>query len=169
MIERKTADLEIRSLGPADVDALTGFFHALVESGMNKTFHPHPFDAATAQTICCEPRKDWYAAAFVSDAGATEMAGYVMLRGWDAGYEIPAFGVCVLPQFQRLGFGRLLLQHALLVARLRGAPSVRLKVYPDNTRAVAMYHAQGFTYQPALEQDQLVGYYHFAKSERAGR
>ena len=42
-------------------------------------------------------------------------------------------------------------------ARLRGATKIRLKVYPTNTAAVALYRRLGYTFS-GEEAGQLVGY-----------
>jgi ribosomal protein S18 acetylase RimI-like enzyme len=41
-------------------------------------------------------------------------------------------------------------------ARRRGADKVRLKVYPDNIRAIELYRELGYTFE-AQEAGQLVG------------
>lgn len=49
---------------------------------------------------------------------------------------------------RRCGVRRALLDEALQVARSEGAGAVHLGVYPDNTAAVALYRAAGFTQIP---------------------
>lgn len=133
------------------------FFDAVVSLGLESQFHPHPFDSATANRICEHRELDWYAGAFVRVQDSWSMVGYVMLRGWDEGYSIPSFGICVLPDYQGIGLGRVLMKAAILVARLRQSPSIRLKVYPENVHAIALYESEGFLFADKLEQDQIVG------------
>jgi ribosomal protein S18 acetylase RimI-like enzyme len=74
------------------------------------------------------------------------MVGYGMLRGWDEGYEVPAFGVCVRPGERGRGVGRALLSFALDLARDKGAPEVMLKVHDGNSAARSLYEGFGFTF-----------------------
>lgn len=150
--------LEIRRIVSTDLHAVARFFTEVVETGMKRTFHPHAFDFETAQHICNYGGTDWYGACLVCNGDTERMVGYVMLRGWDAGYTTPSFGVSVLPDYQGSGLGRTLLSVAILVARLRGSPAIRLKVYPDNRVAIALYQSVGFKFGDDLEEGQMVGY-----------
>jgi len=158
-------DVSLQRLDAAGQSLLAVFFAALLAAGLDRSFHPHPFTDEAAAQIATSAGEDWYGGAFVQSGTKREMVGYVMLRGWDAGYDIPAFGVCVLPAYQSLGLGRLLLEWALLTARLRGSPAVRLKVYPDNQHAVALYERRGFRFTAGLEQGQRVAYFYFGRGE----
>jgi len=81
-----------------------------------------------------------------------------MLRGWDEGYAVPSLGIAVRAEAQGSGLGRLVMGYLHTEARRRGAPRIRLKVYPDNVRAVELYRSLGYEYRPELESGQLVGY-----------
>jgi len=61
-----------------------------------------------------------------------ELAGFFMLRGWDAGYEVPSFGVLVDEKWRGRAFMRISLDMAKLVCRLSGAPRLMAKIHPDN-------------------------------------
>ena len=61
-----------------------------------------------------------------------ELAGFFMLRGWDAGYEVPSFGVLVDVQHRGRAFMRISLDVAKLICRLSGAPRLMAKIHPDN-------------------------------------
>lgn len=149
--------MEIRPLEACDAAALTAFFEALAaDAEALHFFHPHPFDAASARSICAGAghRKDEYFAAF--EGG--RVTGYGMLRGWDEGYVVPSFGGCVGAGSRGQGLGRALLRHAVERAAARGAPQVMLKVYPENTVARALYESEGFTFaERAPDGVQLVG------------
>lgn len=153
-------NLSLRTLRPSDLDLLLEFFHCVASSGVGSFFHPHAFDAHMAQVICNYDGADWYAGAFLRSLDNWIMAGYVMLRGWDEGYEEPSFGVCVLSEFQGYGIGSLLLKYAITTAILRGSPAIRLKVYPENKHAVDLYQSFGFQYAQELQAGQLVGRLH---------
>jgi ribosomal protein S18 acetylase RimI-like enzyme len=134
--------------------ALAGFFAALVAAGDDRTFHPHPFTAAAAAERARYEGADVYC---VAVAGETVLA-YGMLRGWDEGYEIPSLGIAIHPEARGLGLGRAMMAYLHAEARRRGAPKIRLKVYPDNATAVSLYRSFGYGFSSQLEAGQLVAY-----------
>lgn len=143
--------LEIRALSPATAVMAAELFAAL--AGDAAHFHPHPMDAAYARALAGVPSSDVYLLA-VHDGHAV---AYGLLRGWASGFERPSLGVAVHPQHRGVGLGRAMVQVLHCAARIKGATSVRLKVYPDNARAVALYESLGYTWEPVLENGQLVG------------
>ena len=149
--------ISIRAIRKGDHKELQGFFEAVRSHGVDSYFHPHPFDGVTAEKIALHSGQDWYAAAWSTCGTETVIIGYVILRGWDAGFSIPSFGICVHPEWQGFGIGKLLMQTAITVSRLRGSPAIRLKVYPDNEKAIALYSQTGFQFGDCLENEQLVG------------
>jgi ribosomal-protein-alanine N-acetyltransferase len=141
-------EIAIRSLVASDAEVLLAFFESISSDEQTvQLFHPHPFDAETARRICGRVaiEQDEYLAAFEGE----RVVGYAMLRGWDEGYEVPSFGVCVIPGARRAGVGRALLHEALLRAHAHGARSVMLKVYGENTSARALYESIGFLFDAA--------------------
>jgi RimJ/RimL family protein N-acetyltransferase len=54
------------------------------------------------------------------------------------------FGMSILPEARGRGGGRALMDAILDHARAVGAHKVELEVWPDNTRAIALYAAAGF-------------------------
>ncbi|MFN8515656.1 MAG: GNAT family N-acetyltransferase [Chloroflexia bacterium] len=92
---------------------------------------------------------------YVLIAGDT-ILGYGMLRGWDAGYEVPSLGIAIHPQYRGSGLGKLLMQFLHCAARWKGATQIRLKVYPDNPRAIKLYQQLGYAFGK-MEHEQLVG------------
>jgi len=92
-----------------------------------------------------------------------KLVGYfVLMPVFD---EAHLLNLSVAPLCQRIGYGSLLLQYALLVAREAGAASVLLEVRPSNTAALALYDRFGFSrigvrraYYPAANgrEDALV-------------
>jgi ribosomal protein S18 acetylase RimI-like enzyme len=139
-------------VGPEHATALACFFERLRANDIEKVFHPHPLTADQASKCAVYRGLDFYCVL----AQDTAVLGYGMLRGWDEGYEVPSLGIVVDPSVQGRGYGRLLMEFLHANARLRGANRVRLKVYPDNVRAVALYRSLGYLFQ-GPEQGQLIG------------
>lgn len=72
-----------------------------------------------------------------------DLAGYA-IHNWAAG-ESHLLNLCVSPDWQRRGFGKVLLDHALAHARASGAGVMFLEVRPSNQAALALYARRGFT------------------------
>ena len=74
------------------------------------------------------------------------------LDGGIAGYgilslvvgEAHLLNVCIAPEWQRQGYGRLLLEHFIQLAKERGASQMLLEVRPSNQAAIRLYHQRGF-------------------------
>jgi ribosomal protein S18 acetylase RimI-like enzyme len=142
----------VRRLGPDDVEVVAGFFERLATDHRTlEFFHPHPFDRATAARVTAGTSRDVYLGAFTDAL----MVGYALLRGWDAGYDVPTFGVAVGPASRGLHIGAQLLQSALDVAGKRGAKAVMLHVEPENTQAIAWYQREGFEETGVAPDGQL--------------
>lgn len=104
--------------------------------------------------LCNYEGQDLYLAAVQN----REVIGYGMLRGWDAGYEIPSLGIIIAPEARGTGLGALLMHYMHHLAKLQGAARVRLKVYPENQQALSMYRKLGYVFDGTLDQNQFVGY-----------
>lgn len=136
----------IRGPEPADEPAIARLFTELVQSGDAQRFHPHPFTSREALHLtrghspAGDETNDIYRFGF--ERG--EAVAYGMLRGWDDGYAEPSLGIAVHPGFRGQGLARIMLAHLHDLARLRGAVSVRLKVYKDNAPAVSLYSSLGY-------------------------
>jgi len=150
----KTQALELRRVCPELSGALAHFFET---ECTDPKFHPHPFTRSEAERICAYGGADIYVVAVAQDA----VLAYGMLRGWDEGYEIPSLGITVAERARGTGVARLLMQYLHANAKLRGAPSIRLKVYPDNSKAIALYLTLGYEFGDAIENGQMVGVYTF--------
>jgi ribosomal protein S18 acetylase RimI-like enzyme len=149
-----TLSLEFLRLRPELASALAEFFRVLTKSGATKQFHPHPFTMEEAVWICAYSGRDLYSAAVTGG----EVLGYGLLRGWDEGFEVPSLGIAIHPFYTGAGLGRALMHYLHSFARLRGAKRIRLKVYPDNLRAVRLYETLGYRFEEKLSGEQLVGY-----------
>lgn len=58
--------------------------------------------------------------------------------------EAHILNLCTEPSRQRLGFGRRMLRHLLVLARKRGVETVLLEVRPSNLATLALYQDMGF-------------------------
>ncbi len=152
MIE--TGQLKVLRVGPGLESPLATFFDHLAATGEGERFHPHPFTRVEAEARCAHSGLDLYCVAVARGV----VLGYGMLRGWDRGYEVPSLGIAVHADARGTGLGRTLMLHLHAEAQRRGAPRIRLKVYPDNTAAVNLYRSLGYEFEPSLEQGQLVGF-----------
>ena len=144
--------LEFRRLAPDLLPGLTAFFGSMIANKDDEFFHPHPFTAEKAAELCGFAGKDLYLVA----ACAGEVLAYGLLRGWDEGYAIPSLGIAVQPAARGTGLGTAFMRYLHAAAANRGAKSIRLKVYPHNTIAKALYEKLG--YRPAGETDGQVLY-----------
>lgn len=145
--------LECRVLGPEWENALVEFFRALVRSGGDREFHPHPLTADEAARRCSYAGRDLYYV--LVDGG--QVLGYGMLRGWDEGYDVPSLGIALHPSERGRGLGKAFMHFLHAAAKRRGAVRVRLRVYPHNTRAVRLYQQLGYRFD-SEEGGQLVGF-----------
>ncbi len=145
--------LECRALGPEWETALAELFQALAQSDAAREFHPHPLTADEAGQRCRYVGQDLYYV--LVDEGRA--LGYGMLRGWDEGYDVPSLGIAIHPAERGRGLGKTFMHFLHAAAKWRGATRIRLKVYPQNTRAVRLYQELGYRFQ-SEERGQLVGF-----------
>jgi len=143
---------ECQVLRPEHASALASFFDRLRAREVERLFHPHPLTAEEASKRASHCGKDFYCVL----AHEAAIVGYGMLRGWDEGYEVPSLGIVVDPTVQGRGYGKLLMEFLHATARHRGASRIRLKVYPDNLKAVTLYRSLGYEFEEP-ENGQLIG------------
>lgn len=134
-----TDHLRVLPLTSRDAGTLATFLRAQTDAYM-QYFMPFRFEEAVIQDFLEAAKEDVYCGLFWGEA----LAGFFMLRGWDAGYEVPAYGVTIGEAFQGLGLGRVTLDLAKVVCRLRGAKRMMLKVHPANIVAKTLYESVGF-------------------------
>jgi GNAT superfamily N-acetyltransferase len=138
--------MEIRRPESYDQPAIANFFQALVAGGDSQTFHPHPFTASEASHITKGlspkglPTNDIFHFGFVR----REAVAYGILRGWDEGFSEPSLGIAVHPRFRGQGLAGQMVRQLHNLARMRGATSVRLKVYRSNSVAIHFYKKLGY-------------------------
>jgi ribosomal-protein-alanine N-acetyltransferase len=106
----------------------------------SRYFIPFVFDAESVRSVLRKAKKDIYFAIKVNG----DWAGFYMLRGFDQGYRIPAYGVWIRPKYENCGLAALTLAHAFAICKLNGIGQVLLKVHPKNVKAVKLYEKTGF-------------------------
>lgn len=150
-----TTSRDIRFLPVQEVsaEALSTLFDAITADVDDRWFHPHPFTAEQAEQLIHHEGQDLYYVAARGD----EILAYGMLRGWDEGYRIPSLGIYVRPDARGQGLATRLTAFLHRAARDKGAPRVRLRVYPDNTGAIGLYESLGYVFE-GEECGQMVGF-----------
>lgn len=91
-------------------------------------FYAFSFDEAEIARILGGRKLDVYSGMFWQG----RLIGFFMLRGWDAGYDVPSYGVLIDQKFRGGQFMRLSLEIAKLISRLSGATRLMAKIHPDN-------------------------------------
>jgi len=130
----------IRALQRGDGEALARLLEDQAETEAARVFHPFPLTRDTALRLVAAARADRYWGAWIDG----RMVGFAMLRGWDAGFEVPSFGILVDRRFWRRGIGTTLTAEALQTARIAGCGWVRLTVYASNRVALRLFDRAGF-------------------------
>jgi len=134
-----TASLTIRPLELSDAAELSSMLTSQPPEYM-RYFVPFAFDQATLSHLLRERVHDVYLGIYWEG----KVVALCMLRGWDDGYEVPAYGVVVAERYRRKGLGALTLEVAKTLCRLRDARQLMLKVHPDNVTARGLYERAGF-------------------------
>ncbi len=146
--------LEFCRLTPKHEAGLARLFRAIHHEGDDQFFHPHPFTSEEAHRLCHRDGNDLYYVAIID----AEVVGYGMLRGWEEGYEVPSLGIAIAPEARGTGLGKAFMHFLHAASAMRGAPTVRLKVYPQNTTARTMYENLGYRFE-RTNDEQLVGFF----------
>ncbi|MEM6904136.1 MAG: GNAT family N-acetyltransferase, partial [Pseudomonadota bacterium] len=84
-------------------------------------------------------REDRFTAILDGDA----VAGFFCLRGFDAGYARPSFGIYVASHHQGRGLAKASMAEAISQARRAGADSILIKCHADNVSALKVYTDAG--------------------------
>lgn len=131
--------MRIDSLIAGDADAIARML-AGQDDEEGRFFDGLPSDAALLREVVNAAHADRYWAIRSDEA----VVGIIMLRGWDAGYAVPSFGVMIARDFRGIGLGRLALQFAEAFCRLGKVDEVMLTVSEENLRAISLYESCGF-------------------------
>jgi RimJ/RimL family protein N-acetyltransferase len=121
------ADFTIRALGVEDAAAVSGLLRAQPPE-YARFFYAFGSGEEEIARILAARVRDVYSGMFWRG----ELAAVFMLRGWDAGYDVPSFGVLVDARRRGRAFMRIALDVAKLTCRLSGATRLMAKIHPDN-------------------------------------
>lgn len=103
-------------------------------------FQPFPLTLDSVSAEICGARKDRYWGIWDEE----RMVGFFMLRGFDAGFVRPSFGVMVDEKSRGRGLAMTALCHALEWCKKQGVERVMLKVAGENSVAIKAYEKSGF-------------------------
>jgi RimJ/RimL family protein N-acetyltransferase len=105
-----------------------------------KHFIPFDFSESSIKKILSEKKLDKFYGLY----SQKELIGYYMLRGIDAGFEIPSYGVWISSSYANKGLSTLTLYHAFSFCKINKIKTLMLKVHPDNSTAKNLYEKLGF-------------------------
>lgn len=146
--------LVVRLLELHDVPSLS-----LMLSTASKEYHqyfePFPFDEQSIRTILELAKKDIYSGIWFDHV----LVGFFMLRGFDSGYSIPAFGVSIKESYSGKGLLKLALQLAITFCKINGVTKMMLKVHPENVIAKRTYERFGFKQYSIDEKNGNIVYH----------
>ncbi|MDT7602596.1 MAG: hypothetical protein QOF61_593 [Acidobacteriota bacterium] len=120
-------NLSVRSLVVEDAAAVSSMLKAQTPR-YARFFYAFSFEEPELERMLAACDRDVYSGIFWRG----ELIGVFFLRGWDAGYEVPSFGVLIDERQRGGSFMRLSLEMAKLICRLSGAPRLMAKIHPDN-------------------------------------
>jgi ribosomal-protein-alanine N-acetyltransferase len=135
------------------IDKLICFFEMIKSKREDTYFHPHPFDKLKAEELGHYKGNDLY---FLQTREG-QLLGYGMLRGWDEGFPTPSLGIMIHPDHRGEGLGEQFMDFLHEQAEQKGAKKIRLKVYPENKGAIALYKKKGYVFFD-VKDGQLPGY-----------
>lgn len=143
-------------LTPEHIEELELLFEKIAHDPGGKNFHPHAFTKEIAHYIAHYMGDDIYLGAYHNH----KLIGYGLLRGWAEGYSVPSLGIYLVEEARNIGLSVIFMSELHRFARERGATSIRLKVYPENKKALGLYSRMGYVFS-SKDDGQLIGYVHF--------
>ncbi len=146
--------LSMRPLKSEDAAALSSMLQSQSPEYL-QYFTPFEFTENSIVSILQNRQKDVFQGFFLED----ELVGFFMLRGWDEGFNVPAYGVVISETHRGLGLGKCSIEISKSICRYRGAIKMMLKVNPRNTIAKHLYESMGFVRnEPDEDVDDLIYY-----------
>jgi ribosomal-protein-alanine N-acetyltransferase len=123
----EAAEFELRPMRKADLKAVA----AIEQSAYEFPWEPSTFRDCLSVGYCC----------WVGEKLGQVVAYGILTVG--AG-ESHVLNVCISPTMQGRGYGRLMMEKLMEVAKDHRAEMILLEVRPSNTRAVSLYQDLGF-------------------------
>jgi len=105
-----------------------------------KFFQAFDGNVKTLEDDLTKANRDLYVVIRIDKA----VAGFFMLRGLDAGYQVPAFGVYISQSYSRRGLSKIALNYAVAWCKLNNYQELMLTVHPENTPAFLLYEKEDF-------------------------
>lgn len=150
-----TDDLTIRPLNLEDAPDLSSLLLGQSPAYV-RFFTPFKFDLPSVASLLAGQGTDVFMGLYRQD----RLIGFFMLRGWDSGYETPAYGVLIDEKYSGYGLTRLSLKLAKSICKLRRAPRLMLKVNAENIIARRLFVEAGFA-QTGVDAQTGNLIYHF--------
>lgn len=129
---------EVRSMNNDDAQLLEGMMRNEDEDYL-RFFSAFDAPNELARQLSSSVRDQF----FVLRNGST-IEGFFCLRGLDAGFSRPSFGVYIPSRFKGQGLAKLALESSVEWCRQHGVENLMLKVADANSQARCIYTAQGF-------------------------
>ena len=151
-------NLVLRALTAKDAPAVSKWLQSQSRDYVH-FFRPFKFDEESIRVVLAAAKQDVLMGMYWREAQDERLIGFYMLRGWDAGYQVPAYGVLIDERYRGLGLEMVSLEASKIVCRLRGAPRMMLKMHPDNCSAGGIARKSGFV-KTGVEADSGNFIYH---------
>lgn len=117
-------------LSATDAPKLSAFLRAQSPVYM-QYFNPFAFDEATISGILNDARRDIFQGLFLDG----ELIGMMMIRGWDAGFDIPSLGLIIGENYRGKDLLRIYIDAMKEICREHGSSRVMYKSHPANSPA----------------------------------
>lgn len=117
----------IRDLEPEDAGLVADFVRSQPPEYL-RFFFAFSFEERAIREMLSATREDIYAGVFWQG----KLIGVSMLRGWDEGYKIPAFGVLIDEKYRGGNLMKLTLDTAKVICRFLGIKQIMAKLHPEN-------------------------------------
>ncbi|MGI8670749.1 MAG: hypothetical protein ACR2J3_13025 [Aridibacter sp.] len=118
--------LLIRPLEPKDAGIISTFLELQPPDYMS-FFYAFDSNESKIAEILSKSELDVYSGIFWQN----KLVGIFMLRGWDAGYEIPSYGVLISEKYRGKSLFDLTIDAAKLICKLSGAKKLMVKMHAD--------------------------------------
>jgi ribosomal-protein-alanine N-acetyltransferase len=144
------ANLEIKKIDLNQAQELSSLLQN-ADKEYSKYFIPFNFDLESIKKVLSGVKNDMFYGIYTNQ----KLIGFYMLRGWDAGYDIPSYGVWISQKYSSKGISKLTLYHAISICKINNVQKLMLKVHPDNLVAKNIYEGFGFIFS---EVDKKIGH-----------